>query len=87
LRASESIPPVPQVGSSIVRTVLGLVSNSSSCMNSRFTMRLDDLARREVITRRFVGLFVEAPDQVFEQQAHLDVVYGAGVQINFAEFA
>ena len=34
--------------------------------------QLDDFAWREVISGLFIGLFVEATDQVFEQIAHLN---------------
>jgi len=42
----------------------------------------DDLARREVVPRLLVGLFVEAHDQMLEQVAHLKVVDLARVQID-----
>ena len=49
--------------------------------------QLNNLARGEVVTCRFIGLLVEAPDQVFKQQAHLEVVHRVGVQIDLAELA
>lgn len=45
----------------------------------------DDLARGEVIAGGLVGQFVEAPDEVLEDQPHLDVVYFVGVEIDITE--
>ena len=39
----------------------------------------DDLARREMLARRFVGDFREPPDQILEQVTHLDVADPFGV--------
>ena len=47
----------------------------------------DDFTRGEVIAGRFVGGFVEAPDQVFEDQTHGDVVDLAWVQVDLGELA
>ena len=42
----------------------------------------DDFARREVVARLFVGLFVEAHHQMFEQIAHLQVVDPVWVKVD-----
>jgi hypothetical protein len=47
----------------------------------------DDFAGREVVTRRLIGLFVEAPDQVLEQQSHFNVVHRAWVEVDLAELS
>ena len=39
----------------------------------------DDLARREMLARRFVGDFRKPPDQILEQVTHLDVADAFGV--------
>ena len=45
----------------------------------------DDLARREVVARGLVREFVEAPDEVLEDQPHLLVRHRARVQIDIGE--
>ena len=45
----------------------------------------DDFARGEVVARRLVGRFIEAPDEVFEHQPHGDVVHVRGVQVDLGE--
>ena len=45
----------------------------------------DDLARREVIARGLVGQFVEAADEVLEDEPHLLVRYRVRVQVDIAE--
>ena len=45
----------------------------------------DDLARREVIARRFVGQFVESPNEVFEDQSHFLVRHCVRVEVHIAE--
>jgi hypothetical protein len=44
-----------------------------------------DLARREVLSRGFVGGLREFADQFFEDKAHLDVADPVGVQVNGCE--
>src|SRR5579864_9769919 len=45
----------------------------------------DDLARREVVTGGLVRCFIEAPDQVLEDQAHLVIGDDVGMQIDVCE--
>ena len=45
----------------------------------------DDLARREMLARRFVGDFREPPDQILEQVTHLDVADPLGMQVDLRE--
>ena len=45
----------------------------------------DDLARREVIARGLVGQFVEAADEVLEDEPHLLVRHRVRVQVDIAE--
>jgi hypothetical protein len=45
----------------------------------------DDLARREVVARGLVGQFVEAPDEVLEDEPHLLVRHRVRVQVHVAE--
>ena len=43
--------------------------------------QLDDFARREMIARFFIGLFVETPHEIFKQIAHGDVGDGVRMQV------
>ena len=83
--ATDSMPPVPAVGSYMVRTTPGLVSASSSSMNSRFTIRR--------ITSRGVKC---SPAVSFDSSANLrisssntspilHVVHRRGVQVHAGE--
>ena len=45
----------------------------------------DDFARREVVARGLVGQFVEAPDEILEDEPHLLVRHRARVQVDVAE--
>ncbi len=45
----------------------------------------DDLAGGEVVASGFVGELVETADEVFEDEAHLGVGNGAGVEVDVAE--
>ncbi len=45
----------------------------------------DDFARREVVARGLVGQFVEAPDEVLEDEPHLLVRHRVRVQVHVAE--
>ena len=45
----------------------------------------DDLARREVVARGLVGQFVEAADEVLEDEPHLLVRHRVRVQVDIAE--
>ena len=47
----------------------------------------DDLARREVVAGGLVRGFIEPPDQVLEDQAHLVVRHRVGVQVDLGELA
>ena len=47
----------------------------------------DHFARREVVAGRLVRGFVEAPDQVFEDQAHVVIGNGVGMQVDVGELA
>ncbi|OLS44073.1 hypothetical protein BV509_06790 [Rhodovulum sulfidophilum] len=47
---------------------------------------VNDFTRGEVVTGRLVGQFVEAPDQVLENEPHLVVRHLVRVQIDIAEF-
>ncbi|MPN09877.1 hypothetical protein SDC9_157170 [bioreactor metagenome] len=44
--------------------------------------QLDDFARREMVASLFIGLFVETPDQIFEQVTHFDVRDAIRVQVD-----
>ena len=45
----------------------------------------DHFARREVVAGRLVRCFVEAPDHVFKDQAHVVIGYGVGMQVDVGE--
>ena len=45
----------------------------------------DDLTRREMIARRFVGLLVKTPDQVFKQPSHHEIVNAVGMQVKITK--
>ena len=45
----------------------------------------DDLSRREVVARGLVRQFVEAADEIFEEESHLLVREPVGVQVHVAE--
>jgi hypothetical protein len=64
------MPPVPQAGSQMVTMTPAWVSTLVSGFQQQVDHELDDFARGEVVAGRFVGGFVEAPDQVLEHQAH-----------------
>ena len=63
----------------------GLGEHAGVGLQQQVDHELDDFARGEVIAGRFVGGFVEAPDQVLEHQTHGDVVDLAGVQVDLGE--
>ena len=54
-------------------------------MNKQVDHEPDDFARREVVAGRFVRCFVESPDQVLEDQAHLVIGHGGRVQVDLGE--
>lgn len=45
----------------------------------------DYFARHKVVAGRLVRCFVEAPNQVFEDQAHLVIGNGVGMQVDVGE--
>src|SRR5690606_7333011 len=63
----------------------GLGEHTGGGFQQQVDHELDHFARGEVIASRFVGGFVEAPDQVFEHQTHGDVVDALGVQVELGE--
>jgi hypothetical protein len=63
----------------------GLGEHAGVGLQQQVDHELDDFARGEVVAGRFVGGFVEAPDQVFEHQPHGDVVDLARMQVDLGE--
>ena len=71
--ASANMPPVPQVGSRSLRTVPGRGEQVVVVDEEQVDHQADDVAGREVIARGLVGQFVEAADEVLEEQPHVVV--------------
>ena len=80
------MPPVPQAGSSSFRTVPGLARIVVVIDEKQVHHEADDFARREVVARGFVGQFVEASDEILEEQPHVLVRHLRRMQIDVAEF-
>ena len=77
--------PVPQAGSSSFRTVPGVASSASSSMNRMLTISRTASRGVKVVARRLIGQFVEASDQVLEDEPHLRVGHGVRVEIDAGE--
>jgi hypothetical protein len=63
----------------------GLGEHAGIGLQQQVDHELDHFTRGEVVAGRFVGGFVEAPDQVFEHQTHGDVVDLARMQVDLGE--
>jgi hypothetical protein len=79
------MPPVPQAGSRSLRTVPGVASSFVVVDEEQVDHEADHFARREVITGRLVREFVEAADEVLEDEPHLLVRHVRRVEVDVGE--
>ena len=82
--ATASMPPVPAVGSYIVRMVPGSVRRVVLC-EQQVDHQSDRIARRVVLPGVLIGGLGELVDQVLERVTHLGVGHGVRVQVDLGE--